>query len=556
MGTIYTAKLLNILTIPLRKACEAGNRCRFLLLVFLCVACQGLESLEPVDRELKPEPESTPEPVQAHARENALPGAISIPVADGVGLTCRQRLSNLEWSDPSNELSRYHAGLPQTLLTTNIVPVAYLRKPKATMGPVAKKKLSALKREPRPTKAIRAFVERHVDDKALLREVFLREGYLFEDRPNLARALVLELTLSDLFEADTVYLYRGEVIQLERQGDEYVDENCDRAKLLLNDRVSLDPDALQEPLHIDLDELRRLTGAVRTLVRKVGERSAWIELVFPDATVRPALVELNGGQTAVSCIADERGDLSWTLLHAEEFWHWHQKLVGAAKMMVAERPAFDEPKDEADDVQEDGDLRLEWSRAYWANESSFWFRDVIYPVFDAQGNPTPPQVCIDFFFDTWERASGRWYQRRGRRPGRSQGDFDFSVYKELHRRQTLSVLAFAASEDAPLERFDIPRRHWVPFQRQAAFAKNMVRYSDQFREGDGLIIHGLREEDMEEHYHAVLILRTDPLTGMPMLVADNAGRPRLRSMSQAMMSAPKRSIKHRIRANRDKLLRR
>ena len=37
--------------------------------------------------------------------------------------------------------------------------------------------------------------------------------------------------------------------------------------------------------------------------------------------------------------------------------------------------------------------------------------------------------------------------------------------------------------------------------------------------------------------------------GIPVTVADNAGRPRIRSLASAMRSAPRRTIKHRIRAD-------
>jgi hypothetical protein len=49
------------------------------------------------------------------------------------------------------------------------------------------------------------------------------------------------------------------------------------------------------------------------------------------------------------------------------------------------------------------------------------------------------------------------------------------------------------------------------------------------------------------HYHSFWIYDSDPLTGMPTLVASNAGRPRIRTWEFEMRSAPQRSIKHRIR---------
>jgi hypothetical protein len=53
----------------------------------------------------------------------------------------------------------------------------------------------------------------------------------------------------------------------------------------------------------------------------------------------------------------------------------------------------------------------------------------------------------------------------------------------------------------------------------------------------------------------VLVLEADPLTGLPMVVADNAGRPRIRSLVTAMRSAPRRAVKHRLRLDTEWLLR-
>jgi len=73
------------------------------------------------------------------------------------------------------------------------------------------------------------------------------------------------------------------------------------------------------------------------------------------------------------------------------------------------------------------------------------------------------------------------------------------------------------------------------------------------REGDALVIYGLRLQDGRNHYHAVLVLEAEPMTGVPMTVADNQGRPRLRTLASAMRAAPLRHIDHRIRVDFDRL---
>ena len=144
---------------------------------------------------------------------------------------------------------------------------------------------------------------------------------------------------------------------------------------------------------------------------------------------------------------------------------------------------------------------------------------------------------------------GYWYRPRGQRPGRTEGQLNFSIIKGLYKRQVPSVLAVGAEEDSPLARYDIPRPDRQPLKKWRRFARALAKHTDHLIEGDGLIIHGLREEDLQEHFHTLLILRTDPLTGMPIRVADNAGRPKIRTLAMAMRNAPRRSIKYRIRVD-------
>jgi hypothetical protein len=175
-------------------------------------------------------------------------------------------------------------------------------------------------------------------------------------------------------------------------------------------------------------------------------------------------------------------------------------------------------------------------------------------VFDRRGNPTPPEVCIDFIFDTFERASGHWYEPRGRRPGRTEGFLDFGAFPGLWRRHIPSILELAAQGGPPLVRYDLPKADQVPLRSFGAMADALARNGGAFLEGDILVIHGVREEDGEEHYHAVLVLEADPLSGLPMVVADNAGRPRIRPLVTAMRSAPRRAVKHRLRLDTEWLL--
>ena len=69
--------------------------------------------------------------------------------------------------------------------------------------------------------------------------------------------------------------------------------------------------------------------------------------------------------------------------------------------------------------------------------------------------------------------------------------------------------------------------------------------------GDIIIIRGYAPWDyyQEQHTHTFFIYEADPVTGMPMLLAGNSGRPRIIGWDTEMLRAPLRSIRYRIRPN-------
>jgi hypothetical protein len=444
--------------------------------------------------------------------------------------------------------SAYMDALPAVIIETKITPVLYLATPRPSENPSARAAREALVASRAPVPALRALERELAGNKSALREILLSQGYLYADAPGLARALSSELEIRDLFDDPVVFLQRGgRVVRLSRGDRGYVDEGGARAELLLNDRIAADEASLGRPLHLGLEDVRLATGAQRVVPRTIGDGGAVVELVMPDGFAARALVTLEGQHTTVACVAADPAVLARERQKAGRFWKRHGEVVAAAEHMVEERPAFDEPRDEAEDVQEDGELRQEWANAYHAGKRKFLYREVEYAVFDRRGRAAPPEVCIDFFFDVWERASGNWFRPRGSRPGRTAGYLDFSHLEGLVRRHIPSVLEYAERPGSPLLRYDIPALDQRPLRDREGLARALARHAGQIREGDALIIHGLREEDEEEHYHAVLVLAADPLTGLPMVVADNAGRPRIRSLVSAMASAPRRAVEHRIR---------
>lgn len=453
-----------------------------------------------------------------------------------------------------NSLKKYWRALPHIVIDTKTTPVQYLKKPEVTREPIARRISNELSKKTRLAQYLREQIKRYKNDKSMLRRIFLREGYFFDERPRIAHQMVKEIKLTDLFLAPHIFrLRRNRIEKLTLKEGKYIDEDGERAKLFVNDRVSNDDASLYPPLHLDANTIKKETGAQRTILDTIFEDGASIILSFPGGEKRPALVSIKDNKTKIDCIGGEPRTLKATMDRARQFWEDHKKIIESAKKIVAERPRFDEPTDELEDIQEDGELRLEWKKAYRSRKKKFLYREVEYDVFDRRGNPIPPQVCVDFIVDTWERAFGTWYTPKGVSPARTDGRIDMYALEGVSRRYISSILDHALQDGSPFLRYDIPKRDWVPLEERWKYVKKLAKYTKHFQEGDLLVIHGIREEDMEEHYHTVLVLETDPITGLPTLVADNQGRPRISNLVQAMRAAPKRSIKHRIRLNFEKL---
>ncbi|MFO0685843.1 MAG: hypothetical protein U0234_27540 [Sandaracinus sp.] len=470
-----------------------------------------------------------------------------------VAPTCEMRIAERHLAAPSARHLAYVDSLPEVLVRAQIDPVLFLRWPDATppSAPTA-----ALRREldtaAHPTRALRDFLAAH-PSRALRREVLLEGGYFFSDRPALASALSAQVQLTTLFDAPRIYRSRDGVVDVldrtDRDADEpgYLEADGSLARLRLNDRVSESADALADPLGLDLEVVREETGALRTIPTAIGDDAAALDLVFPDGTRRPSLAVLANGRTEIACIGGAPETLDATRADASAFWARHHALVRAAQALVDEAPRFDEPMDEPEGVQEDGQLRGAWLAAYLAGETTFVYGTVEYPVFDEQGRPIPPEVCIDFVLDAWQRGGGTWFRGEGEAPGRTHGSLDLAPAGPLPRRSLENLLDYASGEGAVLDRFDVESENLVPLARGAAYAHAIARSADAFREGDALVVYGLRLQDMRNHHHALLVLRTDPMTGVPMVVADNQGRPALRTLTSAMQAAPLRSIAHRLR---------
>jgi hypothetical protein len=205
---------------------------------------------------------------------------------------------------------------------------------------------------------------------------------------------------------------------------------------------------------------------------------------------------------------------------------------------------FDEPKTEVG--QQDGKLRQEWVWAYRYGRTTFEFNEDKYYVFDHRGRPRVPQVCIDFIRDTYERAAGTWFMPRGEPREWVRGKLAFGEFGMENERSVDSFVEFSSSHPEWFDVWNLTEEERVPLIRRDEFYAYLYDHRDDFRPGDVVTIYGLRD-DGKMHYHSFFVYQADPITGMPTLVAANAGKPRIRAWDMEMANAPFRSIKTRIR---------
>ena len=100
MSTIYTGKVLNMLTNLTRWASIPMAWVLWSMLFPPGMACQGLDWAE-LDSSLEPVQAEAMSPLEPEVeRPTPLPREIALPAGEPVGLSCRQRLENREWTDP------------------------------------------------------------------------------------------------------------------------------------------------------------------------------------------------------------------------------------------------------------------------------------------------------------------------------------------------------------------------------------------------------------------------------------------------------------------------
>jgi len=451
-------------------------------------------------------------------------------------------------------------------------PVLWKRVPEGPRQPSASvaSAIEKLAHTDRPLGMVKGLVRRHAKSPETFRAILLREGYVYEDRPDVAVAVVETVHIAHLFREPVVYLLRGHTVHaLRRAGrtrylpERYVhDDGALKgavAELLLGDRFAASRAEVEKaPAALDVIGASRDDGFDRLRVKHLAEAGLVAELRYGEGTWLTALLVAEGAALRVGCVDGSSEGLAARARVLEATSGARKalaKIRATVHAEVQEEPRFDEPKDEPEGEQQDGMLRREWRRAYGQGLRSYSVGQNVYDVYDAEGRAVPPQVCVDFITDTWERASGTWYkplpaaaftERPKPLPERVVGGIDFDKLDLTNRRSVAELVSFARRHPDMFEVLDVPQDERIPFARRGELFDYLARHADDYAEGDVLVIFGAKS-DGRPHYHSIMVVEQDPITGVPTLVAGNAGRPREQTLEGVMARSPKRSIKHRVR---------
>ncbi len=409
-------------------------------------------------------------------------------------------------------------------------------------------------------------MKKREDRRALL----LREGYLWDNDVRLALALVEQVSLPALFTEGTLFVQRGvDVYELERvPKTRYLKERYlykdgplagETAEILFGDRVAADKAALsaETALAIDLQDVVTRLPIDRIRPQHLSAKHLVADLRYGPEQWAPALFELDGTRATLACevLNSELAPRRTAFVAEQELL---RKAMTRVRHVVREMVKEDIPFD-ADTGQTMGFLRKEWRRAYDRGWRKFDYEGKLRQVYNDEGRPIPPQVCIDFLTDVWERASGTWYAsaekvetaKQGKfkleaHPARTKGGIDFDSLDIENRRSVHEFAQFTASKSELFDTWELPKDERIPFKDRDRFFNYLHERADMFRPGDMITLHGYKEGG-RPHYHSLIVLEQDPITGVITRIAGNAVFPREQTLEGIMYISPKRSIRHRIR---------
>lgn len=386
------------------------------------------------------------------------------------------------------------------------------------------------------------------------RAALLRDGYLYATDPQTGTWLANLVQPQDVFGQDRIWIQRGEqVLHAVRRGDRfyYTDGELEgqRARFILFDRAGA-TDEPGPPVHRDLRAARYRLHFDRMELRHLTERHIVANLKYGNWWV-PSVLRTDGAHVELECEIMSPSLGADVRPFRERAARRERAVQSLRRIMLAEVDEalpFDEPIHEYG-FQLDGTLRGRWIDAYSRGRQKYELHDDEYSVFDSKGRPLVPEVCVDFLTDTLERASGTWWAPRDEPRGRTTGKLDFDTMDEVDRvemRRVPSFISFAKERPDAFDVLEDPER--IELGEEDAFYGYLEEHSSDFARGDAVLIKGKTPWDRRYvHYHSFFVYESDPVTGMPIVILGNAGRPALRIWQTEARRTPKRAIVARIR---------
>jgi hypothetical protein len=388
------------------------------------------------------------------------------------------------------------------------------------------------------------------------RSVLLREGYLYAEKPELAFALVDLVAAQLLYSDKEIWIQRGErLLRAERaKSGHYVfsdgPERGERVRLLLFDRVGVGTPP--EPIHRDFRALREVLGFDRVKIVHQTDGAIVAELRYGTVWVQ-TLLRAEGAHLSRSC--EVLSAATAPVVAGQRAEHLRRKRVleplrRAMAFGIEDGLPFDEPVTEYG--QQDGRLRRLWLQAYLGRQSDYEFQGDKYYVYNAAGRPLVPEVCVDYIFDTFERSSGTWWRSRGEPRDRIVGKVDFATLSDETMRRATSFIDYASKLPGSFDVVTLPEEQRVPFKFPKRLSDYLIQEADHYLPGDVVLIRGYAPWDKPwkpkiQHTHSFFVYETDPVSGMPILLAGNPGRPLLQTWQFEAFRTPDRSIWTRVR---------
>jgi len=519
------------------------------------LGCEVSGSAAPaVENRARPSPASARETQSARGAQVAAPSGEGAERARGDSdRACRERIDRLlALAGPAPDAGLTPQARARLLAEVKATPVLFVEKPVWTPHDAVVAGLRReLERSEVPGRPLSRLLARNRHFHAFLRSVLLTEGYLYAETPALGMALGEALTLTDLFKEPEIVIERGGRRLSATRGEDrrytYVDgpEKGMPARMLLWDRLWVAGAEPGPPRHVDIEALADELGFDALDLERVTPEGIVVGARYGGLVV-PAVLERKGTAVTLGCeiLKGQAEKVGNARDRARRARRVHDALTAVINDQVIESLPFDEPKTEFG--QEDGKLRQEWRLAYADGRTRYDFNGDRYPVFDEDGRPRVPQVCIDFVFDTLERLGGSWYGRADAPRVRPKGRIDVDAFALENKRNVEEFIALAERRTDLFELRAVPPEERVPLERRERFFSTLFDRRTEYRPGDIVVILGLRADE-KFHYHSFFVMDADPITGMPTLVAGNSGRPRVRAFAVEMAPAPKRSLFARVR---------